>query len=211
MKFFMQKIIFLFFFYSFNASAQHSYKDVQSEVLELYKRVNSIYGNVYIDTSCAKSETSELKYRISKEDYENINRIISSNNMKAIDKRYYCSYSFGSSRVISKEDFYKLRDNIIEYSHYEVSYNNKLDSLIQEMSVLSLRTDSLAVNNLNNSRLVLKSSYWRLDSEKRERSRKKIFNINSVFESEKYILIVYSISELHSILHTKTYFDFILK
>ncbi len=207
----MQKIIFLFFFYSFNASAQHSYKDVQSEVLELYKRVNSIYGNVYIDTSCAKSETSELKYRISKEDYENINRIISSNNMKAIDKRYYCSYSFGSSRVISKEDFYKLRDNIIEYSHYEVSYNNKLDSLIQEMSVLSLRTDSLAVNNLNNSRLVLKSSYWRLDSEKRERSRKKIFNINSVFESEKYILIVYSISELHSILHTKTYFDFILK
>jgi len=211
MKFFMQKIIFLFFFYSFNASAQHSYKDVQSEVLELYKRVNSIYGNVYIDTSCAKSETSELKYRISKEDYENINRIISSNNMKAIDKRYYCSYSFGSSRVISKEDFYKLRDNIIEYSHYEVSYNNKLDSLIQEMSVLSLRTDSLAVNNLNNSRLVLKSSYWRSDSEKRERSRKKIFNINSVFESEKYILIVYSISELHSILHTKTYFDFILK
>lgn|GEM_PF-4558267 len=179
--------------------------------MELYKRVNSIYGNVYIDTSCAKSETSELKYRISKEDYENINRIISSNNMKAIDKRYYCSYSFGSSRVISKEDFYKLRDNIIEYSHYEVSYNNKLDSLIQEMSVLSLRTDSLAVNNLNNSRLVLKSSYWRLDSEKRERSRKKIFNINSVFESEKYILIVYSISELHSILHTKTYFDFILK
>jgi len=90
-------------------------------------------------------------------------------------------------------------------------YAQKLDSFLQTIGDGNVLIDSEQVIQRKAGELLFESTIWEDISSATEKSRKKLLRIAGVYESEKYYLILYTISELDGVLHSKVKFELIIK
>lgn len=130
--------------------------------------------------------------------------------MKCVDFNY--SGIYGELRnIVSQDSFCRIKDSKIAYSPYEIAYNKKLDSAFQIINTIPKSNSNLRRDSKEIESLLYQSSYWKQISDNQNRAQKKLFKILSIFESKDYIFVVYTISEVNSMLHTYPYYELIIK
>lgn len=206
----MKALLGILLFITLQAKAQEPSSKLSMEILKFCERADAIYGAVFIDTIYNKCDTLDLSKSISREEVGISLSVVELLKMKCIDFNF-SSISTKLKNIASTGSFFKMKDVKPGYTSYELAYNKKLDSV--EILINSKRDNN---NELPNDvkeieRLLVESSYLNKSLEFLRKSKSKLLKILSIFESKDYFLIVYTISELHSTLHTVPYCELIIK
>lgn len=192
------------------AKGQKPSPRLSSEILKFCDRVDVIYGKVFIDTAYNKCDTMELSKSLSREGVSSSLSIVGLLKMKCIDFNFN-SISTKLKNIISRDSFFRMKEREPSYTSYELVYNKKLDSVVHFISSKRENNGELPNDVKEIERLLTESSYWNKRMESQRKLKKKLLKILSIFESKEYFLIVYTISELHSTLHTVPYYELIIK
>lgn len=190
--------------------AQKSSPNLSTEVLKFCDRVNIIYGEVFLDTVYNKCDTIELSKSFSREGVSGSLSVVELLKMKCIDFSFN-SISTKLKNIVSKDSFFRMKEREPSYTSYELVYNKKLDSVVHFINSKRENNRELPNDVKEIERLLTESSYWNKSMESQRKLKKKLLKILSIFESKEYFLIVYTISELHSNLHTVPYYELIIK
>lgn len=180
------------------------------EILKFCDRVGTIYGKVFIDTTYNKCDTLELSKSISRGGLGISLSVVELLKMKCTDFNFN-SISTKLKNIVSKDSFFRMKDDKPSYTSYELTYNKKLDSVMQLINSKRENSSELPNDVKEVESLLVESSYWNRSLDSQRKSKSKLLKILSIFESKDYFLIVYTISELHSTLHTLPYCELIIK
>jgi len=195
--------------FALQANAQKPNGKLDTEVLEFYKRIEGLYGTVFIDTAYSSYDTAKLKKAITNNELKDGLCTIKLLGLKPVSFTYR-AISGSLHNIVSLDSFFKVRNVIKSYTNYEAVYNSRLDSFFQVINKPANRED-LPKRTKKVEELLIESSYWKIHSEGIQKSKNKLFKILSIFESDNYLLFVYTISELHSTVHTSLKYELIIK
>lgn len=194
----------------FQVKGQKPNPKLNTEILKFYDRAADIYGKVFIDTVYNKCDTTELSQSFSGEGLSNSLTVVGLLKMKCIDFSF-SSISTELKNIISVDSFFRIKESKPSYTSYELVYNKKLDSLLNFINLKRGNNGELSEDLKEIERLLTESSYWNKSMESQKRMKNKLLKVLSIFESKEYLLIVYTVSELHGTLHTAPYYELIIK
>jgi hypothetical protein len=199
----------LFSFSFLFIEAVRAQNGIDSTFRRLFKNISGYYGNVFLDTSYLKVDTSYLRKMYPTELTNELN-LVSIYKMSLADFSFSNLYQL-SNKFRTKKEFYDERKNSnITLSNEDSTILAKEDSFHANPSKYVMNEnvyDSLQkVENM-----LLESTFDRIFSDRRAKNQPKYMTLLAIFETDKMYLFIYHFMMLQGYPHYYVKSDLILK
>lgn len=188
-----------------------SLSPLEYEISEFCKRMEIIYGVIYVDTADVGCDTVFLERYFNKESAERMQSIIGKLEMEYVSFRFERILDSIKYIYISFDSLDAAKTPQPQYTQYELSKSDKSDSLFRTFGNREMQEEDsiFTIEEIEKIMyLLIESSNAEIIGEKNNKAKKRILRIIKIYESQDFYLILYAVNDLR---HTYHHWELIIK